>query len=346
MRNQPNKRIPLAIIGPYPPPYGGIATHIYRLRPYLKSENISHRVFNHGNAESEDVIPNHKSPIWYFDFLFCRNLNVNAVHFHQTLHGFEYLYWFIYSKINRLKIIITLHNETILSKRLFRSFNLFLLRKTGYSLLITVSKKVHLFLNDRNIRNILLPAYIPVDMKQLKPIRVDKRKKIIVYAIFKVTSKNLIDIYGFDLVMKLMNFVSGEYDLYILIGDKKNSDIGILESILFQNKQTDSVNIVYDKNLVDFLPNADVYIRPSKSDGYGISIQEALELGVPAIASDVCERPPGTIVFKSGSFEDFFKKFNFVARTPTSEILKNSRHLAYHRQLITLYKRICQPTHR
>ena len=36
----------LAIIGPFPPPIGGIATHLRRLLPYLEREGIDFLVYN------------------------------------------------------------------------------------------------------------------------------------------------------------------------------------------------------------------------------------------------------------------------------------------------------------
>ena len=49
-----------------------------------------------------------------------------------------------------------------------------------------------------------------------------------------------------------------------------------------------------------------VFLRPTRSDGFSISLAESLYLGVPAIASDVRPRPQGTIVFKNGNADDFY----------------------------------------
>ena len=39
---------------------------------------------------------------------------------------------------------------------------------------------------------------------------------------------------------------------------------------------------------------ADVFVRPTSSDGDSVSVREALTLGVPCVATDVAVRPPGT----------------------------------------------------
>nr|WP_307890068.1 hypothetical protein [Clostridium botulinum] len=36
----------IAIIGPYPPPYGGISVHIKRMKLYLENKNIDVTVYN------------------------------------------------------------------------------------------------------------------------------------------------------------------------------------------------------------------------------------------------------------------------------------------------------------
>jgi glycosyltransferase involved in cell wall biosynthesis len=43
-----------------------------------------------------------------------------------------------------------------------------------------------------------------------------------------------------------------------------------------------------------------VFVRPSRADGDAVSIREALQAGVPVVASDVVERPDGAVLFRTG----------------------------------------------
>ncbi|MBI1362975.1 MAG: glycosyltransferase [Proteobacteria bacterium] len=52
----------------------------------------------------------------------------------------------------------------------------------------------------------------------------------------------------------------------------------------------------------------DVMIRPTSTDGYGVSIAESLFMGTPAVASDVCTRPEGTTLFKARNADDLLNK--------------------------------------
>lgn len=49
---------------------------------------------------------------------------------------------------------------------------------------------------------------------------------------------------------------------------------------------------------------AHVFVRPTFSDSFGISIAEALEFGVPVVASDAVPRPDGVVLFRAGDPAD------------------------------------------
>jgi glycosyltransferase involved in cell wall biosynthesis len=53
---------------------------------------------------------------------------------------------------------------------------------------------------------------------------------------------------------------------------------------------------------------SDVFVRPTLEDGDSISVREALELKVPVVASRVGTRPPGAILFHPGDVEDLLSK--------------------------------------
>jgi len=52
------------------------------------------------------------------------------------------------------------------------------------------------------------------------------------------------------------------------------------------------------------MARCDAFIRPTTHDGDAISVREALALGVPCVASDVCARPQGAYTFRAGDAED------------------------------------------
>jgi glycosyltransferase involved in cell wall biosynthesis len=83
----------------------------------------------------------------------------------------------------------------------------------------------------------------------------------------------------------------------------KINELGIQENIHFMLGQ---------KELWPLFKKADLMVRPTYIDGYGISVAEALYLGCPAIASDVCKRPDGTILFRNRDEDDLLEKAKMV----------------------------------
>ena len=51
-----------------------------------------------------------------------------------------------------------------------------------------------------------------------------------------------------------------------------------------------------------------MFIRPTNTDGYGVSVAEAISLGNPSIASHVCTGPEGTICFAKRDIDDLYNK--------------------------------------
>lgn len=69
------------------------------------------------------------------------------------------------------------------------------------------------------------------------------------------------------------------------------------------------------------LATADAYLRPTHVDSWGIAVADALSLGIPAIASDVCERSPGAILCSS-------KNFHLFSEATISQLISPSTNLS------------------
>lgn len=74
---------------------------------------------------------------------------------------------------------------------------------------------------------------------------------------------------------------------------------GIEDRFLFVNERI---------SLCPILRKSDLFIRPTVTDGDAVSLREALYYNIPAVASNVCNRPEGTILFESNNLEDLEEK--------------------------------------
>jgi glycosyltransferase involved in cell wall biosynthesis len=71
------------------------------------------------------------------------------------------------------------------------------------------------------------------------------------------------------------------------------------------------IHLVFDLGFPTFvalLRRASLLLRPTTVDSYGLAVADAILLGVPVVASDVCRRHPGADVFRAGDYEAFREK--------------------------------------
>lgn len=326
----------LGVFGPYPPPLGGISVHIARMEPFLNKEKIDYTIFNHGFEENERVFATKKKMFWYLKMLFIKRYN--TFHFHQFF-TFHFIYYFIFSNLRKEKIIVTIHSERIFSySKLKKAFVLFLIKKTKRLKLISVSQNLNNYLNKHGIKSVFLPAYVPPI--SVEEIKVKKSKKLILFSVWKLNEKLANEIYNVPLAFDYLIRNKQNYKMLFMVGSKSDSDIKYLQKLIHKYKISNNVTIIYNQSLVSYLNNCEFLLRTNLSDGYGVSIQEALDLGVPAVASDVCERPKGTVVFKNNNIEDLSSKIKYIENTPLINILQKKESLDYHLQLIQIYKTI------
>jgi len=303
----PQKINKLVLIGPYPPPYGGISIHLKRLKKKLDEQNIKHIVYNHYSYANSDIVATNKSFKWYLYFLFTFN-KIDIIHFHQ-FSFFHYIYYYIFSILRNNRIFITIHEENIFHYNVFKRFiTLLLLSRTKYIKLFCVSKKLTDFLVRRKIEAYFLPAYI-------KPAADYNKKKLnlpydsfFIFSMWKLESKIAYNVYGFDMLEKLMS--DRPLNLLLMIGSHIESDRRMAKKI--KEKYRNRVTILYENDLVEYLPHAKFLLRCNSIDGYGVSLEESVQLGTPAIATDVCIRPDGVFLYKYGEYNEMLKIINLV----------------------------------
>lgn len=327
------ERQSIDIIGPYPPPLGGISIHIFRLTRILIEERIHFRVFNHGFSAGDNVIPTKKSLAWYLIYLFKRKARI--IHFHQFF-SFHYVYFYILSHTTNSKLIVTIHEEKIMyQSKAVRNFLLFFIRNSKFSNLVSVSEKLSLYLSQKGIENVLLPAYVPPVKGSYTKFDLNGEKDLFIYSIWKLERGIAQKVYNIELAFGLLKNLQDRFHMLFLIGSKNESDSVYLEDLIEQFSVRNSVSVLYEKQLVDYLPNCKFLLRTNNEDGFGVSLQESLDLRIPAIASDVCSRPKGTILFRKGDLADLTDKVLNVKKYWMENLVERPR---YHEELISIYK--------
>lgn len=325
----------LLIIGPYPPPYGGISVHISRLCKHLIKSNIIFEVYNQyeGIDAKNFVKTTNGSYVWWLKFLFKRRSAL--VHFHQ-FSWFHFTFFLLYSLLNKNPFIITIHNENLLNTSwLVRHISLKLLAHSRYKVLLVVSRHLAEFLISQGLSNVqYLPAYVPPQPDTTGTKRHFHDHKVIACNIWRIDDEASILKYGLDFFLDIAEKYK-EFKFNIYVGSPLNIPI-LNNHILFKGLL--NVKVLIGNNLAEELPNIDFFLRLNREDAYGVSIQEAMDCNVPALASDVCERPQGSQLFVSGDFQSLVNEFERCIKTEKYLLLGNRKNLNYHMDLIGIYQ--------
>lgn len=113
--------------------------------------------------------------------------------------------------------------------------------------------------------------------------------------------------YGFDLLVTGLTRFSRLHPSFgcLVMGsgeqrveaEERIRDAGLEESILL-------LGDVDHETCLALLSRCDVFLRPTLADGDSISVREAVSLGIPAVASRAGTRPAGTILFSPGDVDE------------------------------------------
>ena len=108
-------------------------------------------------------------------------------------------------------------------------------------------------------------------------------------------------------VIELFKSISQQSDhdfcLHLVLYGKDSEGLG--DSIRSTAQSCDYIR-VYESmptgKFNELLCGMDLYVRMTKVDSFGLVVAEALELGVPVIASNVCDRYPGAFLIQPNDF--------------------------------------------
>lgn len=339
-------------LGFIPPKYGGVSVSIARL-----IEKLSEDGFVVGGFYTEE----NTNPQIHNSNLFELNLNLSTkhiiselprclkvlrpykvLHSHYSLEHMIYLWCFLHF-LNK-KIIVTVHNSMVQSSYhncdFINRFFLKLVAKHPNVTWIAVSEQAKEEMQklpvNFNQPIHVVPAYIP-DEKEVKGLLcapllqyIEKHEQIIVFYGHSFMLHEGKDVYGFRDALELYAEVlaSGRQSVGFILCLTENremdkieelrrmaNDLGIEKKMFWQLEPLENMNPLWNRT--------DVYIRPTCTDGDSVAVREAIDLGCQVVASDVCPRPPRTILYSYGDKKDFLSKVNLALDNGHTEAKPN-----------------------
>lgn len=335
------------IIGPCPPPLGGVSVHVKRVMQKLTTQNNTVYYINPEKLYPYNflrLVPfNYCAQLWYL-------IKLSAVIIYYRPEVIMYHSFCLRNSIPELALLIKLKNifsytctfiEHDCRHMYQRSvkwkcwFNYYL---TKLDLLICIGNTTHQSYHETGISmslpTIIESAFLPPSLGEEKIICatypkelfdfIAKHNPIIVINAFQLTLWQSNDLYGIDQSIEMLNNFKKTYPKIGLvvvlgsIGDQQYYHV-LMQRVQIYALQ-DAIFIMHgQKELWPLLKYATLFVRPTLSDSYGISIAEALYVGTPAVASDVCKRPVGTMLYRVGDVNDLIEKVKATLRQAQGE---------------------------
>ncbi len=337
-RNKLNtlKKPLVLIMGPYPPPSGGVSIHIKRLASILKGD-FDLDFIDEAKIEKPGIfnlrsfnIGQYIKKIWNADVLFIHS-GSSALKIVHILFG----------KVFGKEIILTIHSyhgKSDLKKAVDRIFfNL-------STKIIIVNSNIQERLRLKQGKYLVMNAFLPPIMSDEPELpdwitewisnQKEKGKQIICANAWRLEVFNNEDLYGLDLCISVTNRLieKGIKAAFIFVISSDSSldptyhhHVSVIEKLNIK----DSFLLVNENlSFVKLIERSDIVVRPTNTDGDALTIREGLYLGKPVIASDVVNRPEGTILFKNRDEADLEKQLEHIINMiSNNETIAKGSHL-------------------
>ena len=303
-------RMKILLIGPYPPPHGGVSVHVSGIHLQLIAAGIPCRVLDTGRDRLGLV----------FGVVLLRHAWQGwTLHLHTNGHNLKS--WLValgcgLAGQSSGGCILTLHSGMapgyLLGPPLWRR-RLARLVCSLYARVICVSDE---------IRNALLALGLPPDRSEIVPAcLMTKRPEVSLdpsilawigrHQPLLSTALFFRPEYGSDLLATAVARMRLRYPsvgcLVMGSGEQREEakrqihETGLDENVLLLG------DVNHDTCLA-LMSVSDVFVRPTLADGDSTSVREALALGVPVVASRVGTRPAGAMLFQPGNVEEMLTK--------------------------------------
>jgi glycosyltransferase involved in cell wall biosynthesis len=329
----PSHELDLLILGPVPPPFGGISVHVSRLVPLLLNAGLEVRVLNHfRSTEMSFVIGALKrNPLNYYRL--PKRIPARVVHYHHS-HWSMLMAVALGKGRRKSRYVLTAHG-TDLPRRLnskvplLGSATRWALRRFDTIIVVNpdIRAAIQGHVGERPIE--VLPAFLEAQAEE-SPYEASIETflsggPILLVPAFRVQFlPDGRDIYGLDTVGAAFAAIAGERPELRLVffvaerprGRKAAKHLQRLVRRMEDAGLRDRVLIAYGVPLTPAFRNDAVVVRATRIEGDALSVREALHADVPVVASDVVDRPRGTVMFSTDDVADLCRALRHVLDTP------------------------------
>lgn len=307
-------------IGTLPPPLGGVSVYLYRLKKLHREDDFidprfisRYSLINLMLTSTKEIVIEGIEGIKWRYLLFLRLIKCFKNNkYSVVLHGRGWL------------------NDINLAGFFKKKVMLFSLCGCSSIRVVSTHMKDELVevLSSYEGKIIIKDAFLPPPLEDEPKILdtysdemrkfMEIQRPLIVANAFKLIDWNGMDLYGLDMCIELIYRLRQDYPnvglLFALANEKYRPDYyaKMKALIVDYGLQRNIYFLTNQHELWPILKDCDVMVRPTCTDGYGNSIAETLYFARPAVASDVCKRPDGCVVFRNRDMDDFEAKVRQV----------------------------------
>ena len=294
-------------LGPYPPPHGGVQTHLKAIHDRLQTGGHLAMVAAITRNSVTDGVPNVFKPRSAFSLIrLLLNLRYDLVHLHigGELTTRLALLTLICGLLPKRKSVVTFHSGGYAAHK-GESASRFSLRGIAFRSVdhvIAVNMQVLEMLGRFGVnssdRSLIVPFAGQRPTANVK-VRAEVDEFIARHKPLLLTVGLLENEYALDIQVEAFESVLAKYPDAGLLIFGSGSLSSKLEKLIDCTPYKDKILLAGDVNHDSTLRSielADVLLRPTYYDGDAISVREALFLGTPVIATDDGMRPAGVIL--------------------------------------------------
>jgi glycosyltransferase involved in cell wall biosynthesis len=306
--------VDILIVGPYPPPAGGVSTHIARSASLLLRQGLAIKVLSHYGPRPD--VPYvldglRRNPLRYFFRI--RASDARIVHYHHSARSSLVAAALGLAMRSPCARMITVHSPAIARdlQRRPRWVAQWSLRRFDHVVAVTPEIVELLRPILPNHAFSVVPAFVPPPCDgELPPALASFLESGDVFVAAAWRLKFLPsgeDLYGFDVLAKAFLKVAARSPsarLVLLIGEQPGRRgrryLRSIQALLDGAGLGGRYMIERRVDLTPLLGREVTLVRPTRSDGDAVSIREALGNARHVIATDVVERPPGVSLVPAG----------------------------------------------
>jgi glycosyltransferase involved in cell wall biosynthesis len=310
----------VVLLGPLPPPYGGVSVYLSALREHLKPDGVrTWALFGEGGErDAQTTFVKHRRlglvPVLLREGRGARVLD--ATHFH-----FEYPnkillpLWLACKRVLGFEWHKNVHDGTLPAR--YPSFTrtqrrLFRLAVEHVDEFVVVSEELGRWLREEvgaTQKITVVPCLLPIPRRHLEralPASIENRLASFWRKALRVCSVGVfIESYGFAhaaAAVERLRAETGEEIGLVLLDGTFARDEGYREEVLRGREWVTVLENVPNPDVYQIMKGSDAFVRAVSHEGYGISRVEATWCGLPVVATAAGETR-GMLTFEFGDVE-------------------------------------------